>query len=237
MNTNKNNKFLIDIIFISRELREIENLQDKEIQLRETQAREIAEAKRLASSFVDFLDGNQLFESFWKDDSDGRILMMIGQQAQELSEEYGKDVFQLTQEIYKLGLSRFVERDEEITNFMENLLKGQKELQTSGQKEIDKFLLYKDRVFEEARATLRLLEQNVMHGDDEDSIENIKLSDIMDKINVQFEDSLNDMWLVLMSQELHLHETIEVSSVIFKKKQTFLIFAVVFCEPKIYVTG
>lgn len=197
-------------------MREIEYLQEKEIQARETQAREISEAKRLASSFVDHLDGNQLFESFWKDDSDGRVLMMIGQQAQELAEEYGKDVFELTQEIYKLGLTRFVERDEEITSFMKNLLEGQQELQKSGQKEIDDFLQLKDRVFDEARATLRLLEQNIMHGDDEDSIENLKLSDMMDKLNVQFEDSLNDMWLVLMSQELHLHETIEVLSICFK---------------------
>ncbi|XP_030569706.1 dynein regulatory complex subunit 3-like, partial [Drosophila novamexicana] len=201
-----------------RELREVEYLQEKEIQARESQAREQSEAKRLASSFVDHLDGNQLFDSFWRDDADGRVLMLVGQQAQELAEEYEKDVFELTQEIYKLGLKRFVERDEEIRDFMDNLQDGQKELQTLGQREIEDFLQYKDRVFEEARITLRLLEQNVMHGDDEDSLENLKLSDIMDKLNVHFEDALNDMWLVLMSQELHLHETIEESTTNFHRK-------------------
>ncbi|XP_017872974.1 PREDICTED: dynein regulatory complex subunit 3-like, partial [Drosophila arizonae] len=201
-----------------RELREIEYLQEKEIQARELQAREESQARRLASSFVDHLDGNQLFDSFWRDDADGRVLMLVGQQAQELAEEYEKDVFELTQEIYKLGLKRFVERDEEIRDFMDNLLDGQKELQSSGQKEIEDFLLYKATIFDEARITLRLLEQNVMHGDDEDSLENIKLSDTMDKLNVNFEDSLNDMWLVLMSQELHLHETIEESTTNFHRK-------------------
>ncbi|XP_070067144.1 dynein regulatory complex subunit 3-like [Drosophila virilis] len=201
-----------------RELREVEYMQEKEIQARESQAREQSEAKRLASSFVDHLDGNQLFDSFWRDDADGRVLMLVGQQAQELAEEYEKDVFELTQEIYKLGLKRFVERDEEIRDFMDNLQDGQKELQTLGQREIEDFLQYKDRVFEEARITLRLLEQNVMHGDDEDSLENLKLSDIMDKLNVHFEDALNDMWLVLMSQELHLHETIEESTTNFHRK-------------------
>ncbi|XP_034477443.1 dynein regulatory complex subunit 3 [Drosophila innubila] len=201
-----------------RELREIENFQEKEIQARETQERELAEAERLASSFVDHLDGSQLFHSFWRDDADGRVLMMVGQQAQELAEEYEKDVFELTQEIYKLGLKRFVERDEEIKDFMNNLLDGQKDLQTSGQKEIEEFIVYKDKIFDEARVTLRMLEQNVMHGDDEDSLENLKLSDIMDKLNVHFEDALNDMWLVLMSQELHLHETIEESTTNFHRK-------------------
>lgn len=201
-----------------RELQEIEYLQEKELQARQAQELELLKVKRLAFSFVDHLDGNQMFDAFWREDVDGRILMMVGQQAQELAEEYEKDVFELTQEIYKLGLKRFVERDEEITDFMDNLLNGQKELQILGQKEIQDFLKYKDKIFEEARVTLRLLEENVLHGEDEDSLENLKLSDVMDKLNVHFEDALNDMWLVLMSQELHLNETIEESTTNFYRK-------------------
>lgn len=202
--------YFIYNIFFSRELREIEDKQEKEIQTRELHEREMSEAKRLASSFVEHLDGHQLFDSLWRGDEDGRILMLVGLQAQELSDEYDKDIFELTQEIYKLGLERFAERDDEIRDFMNNLQEGQEELQIMGQKEIEDFLQFKEKIFEEARITLRQLEQNSMHGDDENSPENLKLSDAVDKINIQFEESMNDMWQALMTQELYLHEAIEV---------------------------
>lgn len=169
-----------------------------------------SEAKRLASSFVEHLDGHQLFYSLWDGDEDGRVLMLVGSQAQELADEYDKDIFELTQEIYKLGLERFVERDEEIRDFMNNLQEGQEELHIMGQKEIEDFLQFKDHIFEEACVILRQLEQNSMHGEDEDTPENLKLSDAVDKLNVQFEDAMNDMWQALMTQELYLHEAIEV---------------------------
>nr|DAA06417.1 TPA_inf: protein phosphatase [Drosophila ananassae] len=201
-----------------RELREIEDKQEKEIQTRELHEREMSEAKRLASSFVEHLDGHQLFDSLWRGDEDGRILMLVGLQAQELSDEYDKDIFELTQEIYKLGLERFAERDDEIRDFMNNLQEGQEELQIMGQKEIEDFLQFKEKIFEEARITLRQLEQNSMHGDDENSPENLKLSDAVDKINIQFEESMNDMWQALMTQELYLHEAIEESTTNFHRK-------------------
>ncbi|XP_052857966.1 dynein regulatory complex subunit 3-like [Drosophila gunungcola] len=194
----------------SREIREIEDSQEKEIQSRELDEKEQSEAKRLASSFVEHLDGHQLFDSLWRGDEDGRVLMLVGPQAQELFDEYDKDIFELTQEIYKLGLERFIERDDEVRDFMNNLNDGQEELQLLGQKKIDNFLQFKENLFEEARLTLRQLEQNLMHGEDEDAPENLKLSDAVDKLNIQFEDSMNDLWQALMTHELYLHEAIEV---------------------------
>ncbi|XP_070854183.1 dynein regulatory complex subunit 3 isoform X1 [Drosophila suzukii] len=205
-----------------RELREIEDKQEKEIQLRESQDREQSEAKRLASSFVEHLDGHQLFDTLWRGDEDGRVLMLVGIQAQELADEYDKDIFELTQEIYKLGLERFIERDEEVRDFLSNLLEGQEELQVIGQNEIEDFLRFKENIFEEARITLRQLEQNSMHGEDEDTPENLKLSDAIDKLNIQFEYAMNDMWQALMTQELYLHEAIEESTTSFHRKITEL---------------
>nr|DAA06416.1 TPA_inf: protein phosphatase [Drosophila willistoni] len=201
-----------------RELREIGDKQEKEIQTREILKREQSQASRLASSFVEHLDGHQLYDSLWRGDDDGRILMLIGSQAQDLAEEYDKDIFEITQEIYKLGMDRFVEREKEIQDFMENLYNGQEELQAMGQKEIEDFLQFKDRIFEDARLTHRQLEQNSMHGEDDDSPENLKLSDIIDKLNIQFEDCMNDMWQTLMLQELHLHEAIEESTTNFHRR-------------------
>ncbi|XP_022220110.1 dynein regulatory complex subunit 3 isoform X2 [Drosophila obscura] len=192
-----------------RELREIEDKQEREIQVLETDATEAAEAERLASSFVEHLDGQQLYDSLWRDDENGRLLMLVGAPVQELTEEYAKDVHQLTQKIYRLGLERFGERDEEIRDFNANLQEGQQELQSLGQSQIEKFLQYKDRTFEELSSKLRELDES------EDGSEEFSQ---VDTLNRQFDDALNEMWQSLMSQELHLHEAVEESTRNFHRK-------------------
>lgn len=191
----------------SRELRDIEGRQEKEIQARETAAREHAEAERLASSFVEHLDGDQLYESMWNGDENGKILMLIGASALELTEEYEKDVRELTQRIYKLGLERFNEREEEVKAFMGSLEEGQEHYQSLGQQKIEDFLQYRDKTFEEATVILRKMEQS-----EENSQENLELCEEMDATSEKFDDALNDMWQELMTQELHLHEAVEVKS-------------------------
>lgn len=189
----------------SRELRDIEGRQEKEIQARETAAREHAEAERLASSFVEHLDGDQLYESMWNGDENGKILMLIGAPALELTEEYEKDVRELTQRIYKLGLERFNEREEEVKAFMGSLQEGQEHYQSLGQQKIEDFLQYRDKTFEEATVILRKMEQS-----EENSQENLELCEEMDATSEKFDNALNDMWQELMTQELHLHEAVEV---------------------------
>jgi len=92
--------------------------------------------------------------------------MLIGTQALELTEEYEKDVHELTQKIYKLGLARFSERDEEVKNFMGSLQEGQQQLQSLGQQQIDEFLQYRDKSFEEATIILRKLEKCVENSEE-----------------------------------------------------------------------
>ncbi|XP_043661586.1 dynein regulatory complex subunit 3 [Drosophila teissieri] len=193
-----------------RELREIEDKQEREIQGLETEAREMAEADRLASSFVEHLDGQQLYDSLWRDDGNGRILMLVGAPAQELCEEYSKDVYELTQQIYRLGLERFGERDEEIRDFNANLHEGQEELQAQGQKQIEEFLQYKERTFDEMRLKWRELDQR------DDDLEELQAQ--LDTLTAHFEDALTEMWESLMAQELHLHEAVEDSTLNFNRK-------------------
>ncbi|XP_020807053.1 dynein regulatory complex subunit 3 [Drosophila serrata] len=197
-----------------RELREIEDKQEREIQGLATEEREMAEAERLASSFVEHLDGHQLYESLWRDDNNGRILMLVGTPAQELTEEYTKDVHELTQQIYRLGLERFGERDAEIRDFNANLYEGQEELQSQGQKQIEEFLQYKEQTFDEMRLKWRDLDQR------DDDLEEVSAQ--LDALTGQFEDALNEMWQSLMAQELHLHEAVEDSTLNFKRKITQL---------------
>ncbi|KAH8287866.1 hypothetical protein KR018_003600 [Drosophila ironensis] len=193
-----------------RELREIEDKQEREILALDTESRERAEAERLASSFVEHLDGQQLYESFWRDDENGRILMLVGAPAQELCEEYANDVHEITQQIYRLGLARFGERDDEIRDFNVNLYEGQQELQAQGQTQIEEFLQYKDTMFDEIRLKWRDLDQR-----DEDLD---VLQSQLDALTAQFEDAIHQTWQSLMAQELHLHEAVEDSTQNFNRR-------------------
>lgn len=70
------------------ELRYLEEDQVAEVKERERIAKELADELRLSSSFVELLNENQLFESFWENDTDGAIMMSTGEEAQNLKQEY-----------------------------------------------------------------------------------------------------------------------------------------------------
>lgn len=59
-----------------------------EVNERERIARELADENRLSSSFVELLNGHQLFDSFFVDDADGKLLLSTGEEAMNLAKEY-----------------------------------------------------------------------------------------------------------------------------------------------------
>ncbi|XP_067621612.1 dynein regulatory complex subunit 3 isoform X2 [Eurosta solidaginis] len=201
-----------------RELREIETNEEKEILERSAEAKEEFDAQRLASSFVEHLNEHQLYESLWKGDEDGHALLMIGQVATDLAEEYDHDIYDVTQEIYKFGLECFEEREKEINEFKESLEEGQTQIQKMGHNVIEEFLRQKELIFERASAVLKALELRTLRGEEEDSPESLVLLDLFDKITMEFDDTINDVWQQLMSQELHLHESIEETTVNFQRR-------------------
>lgn len=65
----------------------MEEAQLNEVKERERIARELADEQRLSCSFVELLNEHQLFDSFWTEDTDGAILMLIGEEVLALKEE------------------------------------------------------------------------------------------------------------------------------------------------------
>lgn len=192
-------------------MRDIELNEEMELTERALAAKQKLDAERLSLSFVEHLNEHQLYQSLWKGDEDGRVLMMVGTPAEDLAGEYDKDMFEITQEIYKLGLEKYEERQNEIDEFMSNLEEGHSEVQQMGHKIIEEFIQYKDSVFEELSACFKFVELRVMRGDDEETEESVEIADKIDKLNMEFEDMVNNVWQQLMSHELHLHETTEVN--------------------------
>ncbi|XP_073824605.1 tbCMF46 [Musca autumnalis] len=206
-----------------RELREIETNEEMELQARAQKLKEEEDAKRLSVSFVEHLNEHQLYESLWNGDEDGRVLMMVGEAAADLAEEYNNDIFELTQEIYKLGLEKYEERQREIEQFELSIKQGHLEVQQMGHNILEDFLLYKDNLFEEVTACHKYLETRLMRGEDEETEEVIKYKDKLDRLTMQFDDTVNNVWQQLMSQELHLHEATEETTINFQRKMQEMI--------------
>lgn len=70
------------------DIAQIEEDQEEEIRKRQRIEQELADEIRLSSCFVEFLNENQLFESMFENDENGRILRLIGDEAEELINEY-----------------------------------------------------------------------------------------------------------------------------------------------------
>lgn len=59
----------------------------EEIRERERVEQQLADEIRLSSCFVEFLNEDQLFESMFLNDGNGKILRLIGDEAEELINE------------------------------------------------------------------------------------------------------------------------------------------------------
>lgn len=129
----------------------------------------------MSSSFVEWLNEHQLFENLWEDDNDGAALCQIGEEADELVKEYRNDTFALTQEIFKIGLLRFEERQEEVELFEKSVKQGKEVIQAAGQKLVNAFLDHKVGVFRKAAVLYKNIERaSLVEGKDQFSSVEVK---------------------------------------------------------------
>lgn len=200
----------IDKFPFSRELRDVESLEEAEVEHRKRIQKEQFDTERFSRCFVEYLNEHQLYESIWDGDDDGRILMLVGDQVEELANNYRSDVFQITQKIYKLGLEKFEERDLELKEFLKSIDDGRIAVQNSGRQIISEYLKFKEQNFSEAKVILTLLIPLSIEGEDEQSPEYEELTERFENISTAFTDRTNEVWQVVMSEETHLFESIEV---------------------------
>lgn len=158
-----------------RELREIYTAEEDEIEYRAKKAKAKEDEERLSSSFVEWLNEHQLFESLWEGDVDGAALCQIGEEADELVKEYRNDTFAITQEVYKIGLLRYEERQNEVELFEKSLKMGKEVIQSAGHKVVNAFLEYKTGVFRKAAALYRNIERaSLVEGKDQFNSHEVK---------------------------------------------------------------
>lgn len=168
-----------------RELRELNENEKEEIYEREKTSKEFKDEIKLSECFVEHLNENQLFDALFVGDSDGKSLLMIGQDAIDLVNEYRFESYNLTQSIYLLGLEKHEERFKEIKEFENAVDEAKVETQVFGQKIVDDFLQKSSDIFKRAKEVNK------------------------EEISKEFNDFVDKTWTCLMESEIQLFERIE----------------------------
>ncbi|XP_037927662.1 dynein regulatory complex subunit 3 [Teleopsis dalmanni] len=189
----------------AQDIRRIENREEGELSIREKHIKDVNDYERYSKCFVENLNENQLYQSFWENDEDGKALLLGGPGVSSLVDNYNKSVFDITQEIFKLGLKHSIQWDSEVQDFHTCLEEGAKEMQVAGQGFVEEFLEYKIIVFDKA---LELLKQFQFA----EAMPESKTVAQYEDLSTEFDDSLNILWQELMANELHLHESIAEAS-------------------------
>ncbi|XP_037948890.1 dynein regulatory complex subunit 3-like [Teleopsis dalmanni] len=196
-------------------LRAIEAEQEDEVKQRYEAEKEISDAEKLMGAFVEHLNGHQLFRSLWENDEDGRILLSIGDAADEIVTEYDEKMFELTQKIYKHGLEKYHERCLEEEEFAVCMEECQTNFQNEGQSITEKFATYTDQALEQCAPLLKRIEKFLLMGGDEESPEYATMYFYVGDVMDEFDMKADSVWTKLMNIEIHLHEVIEETIVIY----------------------
>lgn len=78
----------------------------------------MADAELHASSFVEYLNSRHLFDSLFANDTDGKNLLEIGEDALEFYDEYEENFIELCKQIFGNGQTQFHIRKEEHDQFL-----------------------------------------------------------------------------------------------------------------------
>lgn len=193
----------------NRELRELEELEKDEITLREKVTKEKDDEIQLSDSFVEFLNEHQLFQSFFVNDKNTAALLLIGDETKELIESYRSESYQMTQQIFELGLERNSHRMVELKLFESCVDDAKLIAQKSGQEVVENFLEKKSEIFAETRKLFAQFPVNNQEDLPPEFVE--KQQDL----NLTFIELLDGTWKTLMEIELNLFERVEEANIAF----------------------
>ncbi|XP_058126128.1 dynein regulatory complex subunit 3-like [Anopheles ziemanni] len=191
-----------------RELIDILEHERIEIIERTNAAKERDDEVRLSKSFVEHLNGHQLFDSLFEGDSEGEALLSIGSEAMDLKDDYRNEAYVFTQSIYKMGLEQQEKRQAEIELYSRCITDERKKAQLMGQKIISNFL--------QSFNNLHVLAKEIVVGlrgrDLNSKTYNAETEKLLDELNLcksGFNSLFEDTWHTLMGIEMQLFERTE----------------------------
>ncbi|XP_053691792.1 dynein regulatory complex subunit 3-like [Sabethes cyaneus] len=204
----------------TRELQDFLEQEKFEIIERNRLAKEKADEIYLSKSFVEHMNGDQLFESLFVGDADGEALLAIGDDAIELKTEYKTEAYNLTQQIYKIGLEQYERRQKEIKLYNSCIDTERKKAQKLGQDIINHFLDMYNRLCPKVKEIVTSLDQDAHKRPDMHMLPH-EFHPLIDELEVakdEFNTVFEDSWHTLMNIEMQLFERTEEGNANFENK-------------------
>ncbi|XP_061513164.1 dynein regulatory complex subunit 3 [Anopheles gambiae] len=191
-----------------RELIDILEHERIEIIERTKAAKERDDEIRLSKSFVEHLNGHQLFESLFQGDPEGAALLSIGAEAVDLKNDYRNEAYSFTQNIYKMGLEQQEKRQAEIELYSRCIRDERKKAQLQGQIIIKNFLESYKSLYKLAKDIVGALKGRDLNS----KAYNAETEKLLDELNLcksGFNSLFEDTWHTLMGFEMQLFERTE----------------------------
>ncbi|XP_012283171.1 dynein regulatory complex subunit 3 [Orussus abietinus] len=200
--------------------RAIHKLEEKEAKEKEEVDKQKAFEEHIALlsiSYVEYLDGDYLFEKMFEHDKDGKDLQGLNDDTQNAFEEYRKIFSAISQELYELGLKEQIKRSDEITLFKDIVNEGKDANQKDARQIVDDVLEKKAEIISGIK---ELIESMTEELDPDILYEKVESAQHHSE---QFNDLLSKTWAKLMHQEVVLHEQMEDINEVFKINMTDMV--------------
>ncbi|XP_058064789.1 dynein regulatory complex subunit 3-like [Anopheles bellator] len=198
-----------------RELIEILENERVEIIERARVAKERDDEIKLSQSFVEHLNGHQLFDTLFGNDPEGEALLTIGSEALDLKNDYRNEAYSFTQQIYRTGLEQHEKRQAEIELYNRCIRDERKKAQLLGQKYINNFIESYNKMSVAAKEIVASLRGKDLNS----KTYNPHTEKLLDELNLcksGFNSLFEDTWHTLMGIEMQLFERTEEGNFTFE---------------------
>ncbi|XP_015588517.1 dynein regulatory complex subunit 3-like isoform X2 [Cephus cinctus] len=200
--------------------RTISNLEENEAKEKEEEDARRAFEKHidlLSKSYVEYLDGNYLFEQMFKHDGEGRNLITLTEDTQVAYEEYKKTFSAICQELYELGLKEEARRRNEIRQFEDIVNGGKQKVQEDARKTMDEVMKRKSEIFLDVKTLIESMTGELETDVLEEKVEQAQ------RLSEDFNDFISRIWTKLIYKEVVLHEQVDDINEVFKINMTDMV--------------
>ncbi|XP_032677212.1 dynein regulatory complex subunit 3-like isoform X2 [Odontomachus brunneus] len=204
---------------IEKHYRVISNLEENETKKQaEVSLRREFEEKLglLIASYVEHLDGDDLFQQMFASDENGKTLSMVTEETQDIFEKYRESFSAICNELCELGLQEHNKRNEEMALYEAAVNEGEENMQNESRKIVDEVLERKTVIFANIKDAVEALME--AEGDTADKIAK-KTKQFFNEFNDLVQNARNQ----LMSKELILHNQLKDLNEVFKINMTDMV--------------
>ncbi|XP_066252330.1 dynein regulatory complex subunit 3-like [Euwallacea similis] len=190
-------------------LKKLENVESMEREQRDAVERQLKDAELHSKMFVEYLNTGKLFEAMYQNDEEGKALLEIGDEVDELYDEYKTQFIGFCQQIFAVGEKHYSTRKTEVKKFEKCIQKAKNDNQTESIGFMESFLEKRDQIFSDIKDWKLQLKH--------DTITEEILECNIEKHRKIFDELVHFTWKNLMRLEVTLFEQVDEVNQIFRQ--------------------